>query len=366
MTTDPSLDIIVPVWNSPAETQACLASILSSSTSARLILINNGCNRTTELMLEAFCEHLGDRAIYMGMERNIGFVPAINRALVRSDAHWALLVRPNTIITARCLQQIIQATTQERAGIILPHCPTESPLPTHLKKHVCTCIESSELNFSVLAISKIMREVIGLFDESLDGNIWCLKDYRQRANANDFRTYLLPSALMTTGTTIMLGSEERRRKQNELAAATFRQRWGEQHHFAVYLPKETDQQLLLDTLEYLLTGARNGNRFDLFLHQRQYRTAITEHNAACRHSNIILHGLSAFMPLRSLAKSMRQLTKQNPALRPVCGLDGTAFPGYDSLLTARTLQFQVKQYGGPNASDDCPTTAGTPTATQAG
>lgn len=339
MTTDPSLDIIVPVWNSPTETQACLASILSSSTSARLILINNGCDRTTELMLEAFCEHLGDRAIYMGTERNIGFVPAINRALVRSDARWSLLVRPNATITATCLQQIIDATAQERAGIIIPHCPAESPLPTHLKKHPCTCVESCELSFSVLALAKSMRQTIGLFDEKLDGDTWCLKDYRQRANAHGFLSYLLPAAPVATGTTVVFGSEERRRMRDEVAAASFRQRWGEQHHFAVYLPKEADTLLLLDTMEQLLTGARNGNRFDLFLHHRQFRTAIHELNAACRHSNIILHGLSAFMPLRSLAQGMRQLTKQSPAIRPVCGLDGTPFPGYDITLTTKALHF---------------------------
>lgn len=338
MTTDPSLDIIVPVWNSPAETQECLGSILDSSTTARLILINNGCDRPTELMLEAFCEHLGERAIYMGMERNIGYVPAINRALIRSDADWAVLVRPNATLTAPCLRQLINATAQEQAGILTPHFPAEGELPPHLTKYSCTCVESSELSFSLLALSRVMRSSIGCFDEGLDGSSWCLQDFRLRANAHDFRTYLLPAASVAVKPTVTFGSEERRRIQEQQAATCFRQRWGEQHRYAVYLPKEADQQTLVNTLERLLTGARMGNRFDLFLHHRQYRTAIQELSAACLHSSIIPHGLSALLPFRSLAQGMRKIVRQSPEVRPVCGLDGVPFPGYDTALPARTLQ----------------------------
>ncbi|MGE3549028.1 MAG: glycosyltransferase family 2 protein, partial [Geobacter sp.] len=59
--TTPTIDIIIPVWNQPFETRACLVSILNTADSARLIIINNGCDRDTELLLEEFCEPLGNR-----------------------------------------------------------------------------------------------------------------------------------------------------------------------------------------------------------------------------------------------------------------------------------------------------------------
>ncbi len=90
----PTVDIIVPVWNNPFETRACLAAILEYSPEARLIIINNGSSRETELMLEEFSEPLGEHALFITCERNIGLVPAINRGLASSDADFAVIVRP--------------------------------------------------------------------------------------------------------------------------------------------------------------------------------------------------------------------------------------------------------------------------------
>ena len=92
--TTPSVDIIVPVWNTPFETRACLASILTYSPEARLIIIDNGSSRETELMLEEFSEPLGEQALFITTERNIGLVPAINRGLASSDRDFAVIVRP--------------------------------------------------------------------------------------------------------------------------------------------------------------------------------------------------------------------------------------------------------------------------------
>jgi hypothetical protein len=42
------LDIIIPVWNSPVEVRAALASFVSASPMARLVMVNNGSERETE------------------------------------------------------------------------------------------------------------------------------------------------------------------------------------------------------------------------------------------------------------------------------------------------------------------------------
>lgn len=61
----PTIDILVPVWNNPFETRACLAAILAHSPGARLIIVDNGSSRETELMLEEFSESLGDQGLFI-------------------------------------------------------------------------------------------------------------------------------------------------------------------------------------------------------------------------------------------------------------------------------------------------------------
>ncbi len=334
--TTPSFDIIVPVWNSPTETRACLASILGSTETARLIIINNCCDRATELMLEEFCDHLGDRSIYMTMERNIGFLPALNRALVRSDADWAYIVRPTGMLSSLCLQKVVEATAKERAGIITPFCRSEYSPPHSLVKKNCTCLETTEISFAQLAISRAMREKIGLFDEDLDGGFWCLQDYRHRADEGGFLSYLLPTVCVEGHTATVFGSSERRRRIEDHSLALFFKRWGIQRHFALYVPKDTEETHFCAMLELLLAAARRGHRFELLLHQRQYKLAM-QHHAACLHRGIILHKLSTITPLRSLAGTMVKLTVQDSKLEPVCGLDGIPFPGYGAALPFTTL-----------------------------
>jgi hypothetical protein len=334
--TTTTVDIIIPVWNNPAETRACLVSILDSTADAHLIIINNSCDRTTELMMENFCDHLGERAIYLTTERAIGFVAAVNRALHRSDADWALIVRPTGTLSAHCFQQIMAATRHEQAGIISPYCPSDHQILPKLLKDTCSCLETCEIGFSVLALSRKTRDIIGVFDEELDGGLWCLRDYRHRANAHDFRTILLPGAIAAGGSPVLFGSHERRQKMDEAALATFRKRWGVQQHVAVYLPREMDEQRLVATQELLLAAARHGHRFELFLHRRHYRFAL-QVGTACLHSGINLHCLSSLAPVRSLTRSMKALKSNNPQLLAVCALDGKPFPGYDAALPTITL-----------------------------
>jgi hypothetical protein len=105
---------------------------------------------------------------------------------------------------------------------------------------------------------------------------------------------------------------------------------------SVYLPKETDEQIMQSILELLVAGARHGHCFELFLHRPQYAAAL-QLNALCFHSGITLHRLSILTPYRSLARGMKRLMAHNSKIQPVCGLDGIPFPGYDTALPATTL-----------------------------
>ncbi len=340
-----SVDIIIPIWNNPTEARACIVSIINSAPSARLIIVNNSSDRITELMLEEFSDVLGNRAIYMTMERNIGFVPAVNRALIRSDADWAIIIRPNATLSPTCFQKITSQTAVEQAGIITPNCPADFKMPEHLTKKSCTVIETCEIGFSILTLSKKLREQIGNFNEEMDGGIWCLRDYQHKTGAAGFKTLLIPDAAVNATPAVIFGSVERRRRIDEASIAIFRKNWGDQHHFAVYLPKDSNEANIVTTMELLLAVARKGHRLELFLHRSQYNIALKK-RFTCLHCGIILHRLALFTPLKSLAKGIKQLKTFVPGLEIVCGMDNADFPVFDGALPLNTLKRLIGLDGG--------------------
>jgi glycosyltransferase involved in cell wall biosynthesis len=333
----PTLDIIVPVWNNPTATRTCLVSIMQSTDSARLIIVNNGCDRETGLMLEEFCDHLGNRSVYMTMERNIGFIPAANLALNRSAADWALLLNPTATIKASDLKQIYTAAKADDPGIISPYCQTEFQLLDKTVNYGCKLIETSRISLAALVISRAMRDEIGNFDTEIGSDEWCLRDYRHRADANGYKIFLMPDARITTEPVIRFGSAERRRMLEEAGKALVEQRWCRQQHCADYLPRETDEQQLNNSLSLLHTLARRGHQVELFLHRQQYNGAL-QRNAAHLHTGLNLRRLPLINPRKSLVRSINKMQIQYPGLQLISGLGGINFPGFSNALSADTLQ----------------------------
>lgn len=341
--TTPTVDIIIPVWNHPFETRACLVSILTTTDdNARLIIVNNGCNRDTELLLEEFCDPLGERVLYMTMERNIGFVPALNRALTRSTADWAMIVRPNGTLGEGWLQQLLNLTANERAGIISPLCTAETPLPKHLATAYCTQLETCQLSFAGLLLSRAMRDDIGIFDEELDGGYWCLRDYQQRAASNNYRTFFAPAALLHSGPALVFGSEERRRERERASRDTCHRRWGTPQHFAIYFPKQTETELLSDALATILAAARRGNQFTILLHHRQFKQA-SERGYRCLHTAIELVSLARIGTERDLRRRLQRLATTVPTLTVVKGVDVMPVPGYDNALPFSAVEQRITE-----------------------
>lgn len=335
--TTPSLDIILPVWNSPAETRSCLVSLLPCIESgARLLLINNGCNRETELLLEEFSDPLGTQAVYMTMERNIGFVPAVNHGLRRSDADWALVLRPSVVLHGNCCDWFAHGSAAAEAGILTPAFTSLHPVPPGFERTPFAIMETNGISFDLLCLSRTLREAIGGFDEGLDGGAWCLEDYRQRARSAGFRTCLVGSLSLCAGPLTLFGSEERRRSHEELSRIYCRNRWGLRRHAALYLPGSIDTALQGPLTERALAAARRGHRVHLFLHRRQYREAV-QSGYHLLHTDIRLHKLPLLAPRRSLARQVAALAAGHPDLMILEGVDGIPVPGYDDALPAAVL-----------------------------
>jgi glycosyltransferase involved in cell wall biosynthesis len=327
--SSPTVDIIVPVWNSPFETRACLAAILEHSPEARLIIVDNASNRETELMLEEFSEPLGERGLFITSERNIGLIPAINRGLARSDSDIAVIVRPHVIVNPGWLAALLSAAGSSNTGIVSPlFSGTTAPVLPKLVRG-CSLMESCTVSSAALLLRGEMRMVAGLFDEGLDGGEWCLREYVRRVAGLGYRTCLSARPVLCCGAEQHFGSAERQREMYQKSQAAYTERWGETCHSAVYFGTEATSDSLSDSVTAILGAARLGHRFTLLLHRRQY-TDFRRRGWHGLHTGIELCRLSPFFALRSLSQWMTALQTASPNLVILRGGPGVLFPGYEA------------------------------------
>jgi glycosyltransferase involved in cell wall biosynthesis len=329
--SSPTVDIIVPVWNSPFETRACLAAILEHSPEARLIIVDYGSNRETELMLEEFSEPLGERGLFITTERNIGLIPAINRGLARSDSDFAVVVRPHVIVTHGWLTTLLDAAHTSDIGIVSPRFSgTAAPALPPLVRG-CSQMESCTVSTATLLLRGDMRRVAGLFDEGLDGGEWCLRDYVRRIAGLGYRTCLIARPLLACGSGQNFGSVERQREMYLKSQAVYRERWGSARHGAVYFGREAAAVALSDSVDAILEAARLGHRFTLLLHRRQYAD-FRRRGWHGLHTGVELCRLSPFFTLRSLSQRMTALRTESSDLIALRGGNGVMFPGDETAL----------------------------------
>lgn len=332
----PTIDILVPVWNNPFETRACLAAILTHSSGARLIVVDNGSSRETELMLEEFSEELGDQGLFIKSERNVGLVAAINLGLVRSDSDFTVIIRPNVSVQAGWLDVLLKAAESSGAGIVSPlFSGTEAPcLPQLVPGYVI--MESSTVAFETLLLRREMRNAAGVFDEHLDGDEWCLHEYVRRVAAYGYRTSITGRLRLSCSARQQFGSAQRRQEMTVKSRTAYVARWGETRHYCVYFGAETDPAAFTETINAILDGARQGHRFSLLFHGRQY-SAARKSGWNALHTSIELHRISFIFPLRDLKHKIKALKNVSPEIIAVRGCDGIDFPGAEGALSHHDL-----------------------------
>ena len=332
----PTIDILVPVWNNPFETRACLAAVLTHSPEARLIIVDNGSSRETELMLEEFSEPLGDQGLFIKSERNVGLVAAINLGLARSDSDYTVIVRPHVSVQEGWLKALVSAAETTGAGIVSPlFSGTAAPvLPQPVPG--CTAVESCTVSFDTLLVRTGMRMVAGTFDEHLDGDEWCLKEYVRRVAGYGYRTFVTGSLRLPCAGGQQFGSVQRRNEMVQNSRSAYLSRWGITRHYCVYFGKEADAGSLADTIAALLDGARQGHRFTLLLHRRQY-SVFRKMGWNGLHAGIALQRLSIPFPAQDLQRKIAALQKTTPELIAVRGCSGVTLPGIDTALSPDEL-----------------------------
>lgn len=321
----PSVDIVVPVWNSPFETRACLAALLRHSPEARLIIVDNGSSRETELMLEEFSEPLGERGLFIKTERNLGLVPAINMGLARSDSDFAVILRPHVLVNSGWLEVLLDVAETNGASIVSPIFKgVGAPQLPHLASGGMT-VETCTVSFATLFMSREMRSATGAFNEGLDGGEWCLKEYVRRAASQGYHTCITNRFILMCDREPLFGSPGRRHEILANSRSLYLAAWGISRHYVVYFGKLFDNPSLEDSIKAILDGARRGHRFTLLLHRRQ-QSYFRRMGWNKLHTGIELYGISILFPQRDLLKKVALLKSRSRDLLAVYGSDEIKFP----------------------------------------
>lgn len=321
------VDIIVPVWNRPVETRNCLVTLMEHSPGARFILIDNGSDRETERLLEEFAEILDHRALLLRNDVNQGYVRAVNRGFARADAPFIAVVRNTSLVTAGWLDPLIGKLREGRAGVALPRLVRGAPGKCEPNGEAgSTPIEVDHGSFAAMLLAKPLYDAIGGLDEDMDGGVWCLRDFARRAYRAGFLTVKVEEGTVCFAEEIPLGSLERREMAVQRSIARYRDRWGRERSFCVYLPKGADLSILRQKLEILIEGARQGHSFTVLTHGKLHKELS---RAGCHrlHEHIRFVRLPHLFEAAAVRKFLARAHGASPDLEAVTGVDGMPFPG---------------------------------------
>jgi hypothetical protein len=287
-------------------------------------------------MLEEFSESLGDQGLFIKSERNIGLIAAINLGLARSDSDYTIIVRPHVSVQSGWLEALVAAAETTGAGIVSPlFTGVDAPDLPKLAPG-CTIMESCTVSLATLLLRTEMRMVAGSFDEQLDGDEWCLREYVRRVVAQGYRTCLTGAIRLSCSAGQQFGSAQRRNEMIQYSRSSYLSKWGVARHYCVYFGKDADSVALEDIVTAILESARQGHRFSLFLHRRQY-SDFRKMGWNGLHTGIELHQIAIFFPLRDIQRKLAALRLVSPDLLAVRGTSGVAFPGVDAAIPPEEL-----------------------------
>jgi hypothetical protein len=287
-------------------------------------------------MLEEFSESLGDQGLFIKSERNIGLIAAINLGLARSDSDYTVIVRPHVSVQAGWLEALVSAAETTGAGIVSPlFSGADAPDLPKLAPG-CTIMESCAVSLAALLVRTEMRMVAGSFDDQLDGDEWCLREYVRRVAAQGYRTCITGGIRLSCSAGQQFGSAQRRSEMIQNSRTSYLSRWGVARHYCVYFGKETDSVSLEDTVSAILDAARQGHRFSLLLHRRQY-SDFRKMGWNGLHTGIDLQRIALLFPQKDIQRKIAALRSASPDLMAVRGTSGIPFPGVDTALSPDEL-----------------------------
>lgn len=151
------MDVVIPVYNRPEYSQACLDSLYKTRHGARIrpIIVDNGSRTRTRALIEQWVAAYDDlpdermlevdRPVVVRSETNTGFAGAINRGLEKRDKKSPLCILHNDTIPfpgwlgtlSECLE-----TSDEEVSVVIPR--------TNYANELSPCIPEIRSRFSAL------------------------------------------------------------------------------------------------------------------------------------------------------------------------------------------------------------------------
>jgi N-acetylglucosaminyl-diphospho-decaprenol L-rhamnosyltransferase len=116
----PSVDVVIPVYNSPELTKRCINSVVTHIGQGirRINIHDDASNAQTRMMLDNL-QH--DQIHVYHAPKNQGFGQSVNTAIARSDADFVLVLNSDTEVYENILPKLCAAfTTDPKLAVISP------------------------------------------------------------------------------------------------------------------------------------------------------------------------------------------------------------------------------------------------------
>lgn len=111
------LSIVIPTWNGLALLRPCLESVRAQTwQDFEIIVSDDGSTDGTDAWLAASYPEV----VVLRSERNLGFVAAANRGIVRAQGAWLFLLNNDVTLAEDCLAHLMAAADQNQAAMLAP------------------------------------------------------------------------------------------------------------------------------------------------------------------------------------------------------------------------------------------------------
>jgi len=248
-----SCDIVIPVFNKPDITAACLESIVKYTHSQyRMIIIDNGSDEKTKKLLADF-KSSHDNALLIRSEDNLGWVRAVNRGIELSKAPYVCIMNNDTVVeTDGWLARLISiAENEPDMGLVNPEFGDEKKARITARPSARPFIEIDFCRGYCIIIKRAVIDKIGGLDEAYGLGYYDDDDYSVRAIRAGFRCVRASGVTvrhLRDSTFSTMFADEKRRTLHQKNKELFYAKWGKRLRVVFILTKSADRKKVVNTL----------------------------------------------------------------------------------------------------------------------
>jgi GT2 family glycosyltransferase len=192
-------DIVIPVYNQPELTKACVESIFRTTRiPVRLIIVDNASGAATKSVIQGFASNEHVTVDVIANAANLGFSKAVNQGMRTGNSPFCLVLNNDTLFTDDCLKIMVDvAQGSADIGIVNPESSTFGVRPKNgetiddvakrLLAHKTAWVEFSNcIGFAMLVKREVIGRIGGL-DEAFGIAYFEDSDFSMRAKEAGYR-----------------------------------------------------------------------------------------------------------------------------------------------------------------------------------